>query len=233
MLTNLNGVESFHTGKDGANQELAGCSIDIRRTKVASKFRLTYVKDVFLELALHTEEWETWETCFKLRADNISMPANPYIGLSAMTGDVSDNHDIISVSSSHIVYKPRSKAELAAERETHFGAAAASKKKKLGGLAGFFAGTGRGGSDTKPSPAAGQSYQGGMARESSGPGFFSRLVFGFFSLLWTLIKWAAVVAVIGGAVFVFYQRKRKLDVSARQLSFCRLFCSHLQNTTTG
>lgn len=45
-----NGVESYRVMKDGANQELAGCSMDIRRTHVATKARLTFVEGVFLEV---------------------------------------------------------------------------------------------------------------------------------------------------------------------------------------
>jgi mannose-binding lectin 2 len=34
---------------------------------------------------------EEWSDCFTLK--DISLPANPYIGLSSMTGDVSDAHE--------------------------------------------------------------------------------------------------------------------------------------------
>jgi hypothetical protein len=36
---------------------------------------------------------EEWSNCFTL--DGISLPPNPYIGLSAMTGDVSDAHEYV------------------------------------------------------------------------------------------------------------------------------------------
>lgn len=50
LAINGNGVERYNVGKDGAPQEVAGCSVSIRRAAVATKARLTYVKDVFLEV---------------------------------------------------------------------------------------------------------------------------------------------------------------------------------------
>lgn len=58
-----NGVESYRVDKDGANQELGGCSLDIRKTKVATKGRLTFVKDVYLELEIQYDEWDEWDSC--------------------------------------------------------------------------------------------------------------------------------------------------------------------------
>jgi mannose-binding lectin 2 len=81
LAINGNGIERYNVGKDGAPQEVAGCSVSIRRAAVATKARLTYVKDVFLEvslaalatspatltraaqLALHYNEWDDWDTC--------------------------------------------------------------------------------------------------------------------------------------------------------------------------
>ena len=37
----------------------------------------------------------TWVECFSI--DNIQLPTNYYLGFSAATGDLTDNHDIISV----------------------------------------------------------------------------------------------------------------------------------------
>jgi hypothetical protein len=38
----------------------------------------------------------TWKECFK--ASNVKLPENGYLGLTALTGGVSDLHDILSVS---------------------------------------------------------------------------------------------------------------------------------------
>ena len=36
---------------------------------------------------------EEWSNCFTL--NDISVPSNPFIGLTAMTGDVSDAHEYV------------------------------------------------------------------------------------------------------------------------------------------
>ena len=63
---------------------------NFRRRGVITKARLTYMKDKMLQLKLQTKEEGTWKTCFQVKA---SLPSNPYIGFSALTGDVSDNHE--------------------------------------------------------------------------------------------------------------------------------------------
>jgi len=43
----------------------------------------------------HTDQWlgDEWSDCFRL--ENVTLPTNPYIGLTAMTGDVSDAHEYV------------------------------------------------------------------------------------------------------------------------------------------
>lgn len=96
------GTKAYDVGKDGHGQDIGGCSLDFRRTDVTAKARLTYFKGKFLELAIHHAKWDEWTTCFV--AENLDLPDNPFLGFSAHTGDVSDNHDIISVTTSNIVY---------------------------------------------------------------------------------------------------------------------------------
>ncbi|KAJ2918013.1 hypothetical protein MD484_g2348, partial [Candolleomyces efflorescens] len=47
---------------------------------------------------------DEWTDC--LFVPNITLPTNPYLGFSAMTGDVSDAHDIISVTSYSAILSP-------------------------------------------------------------------------------------------------------------------------------
>lgn len=185
MAMNGNGVESYRGDKDGANQELAGCSIDIRRTRVASKAKLTFVKDVYLELKVQHSEWDEWETCFKL--EDVKLPQRPYLGYSALTGDVSDAHDVVSVSSSSIVYKNRSYSELAAERLKHFP------------------------KDGSKSPYDTSSSRRGGGLFSSTGGFLAGFFHGIFTFLWFLIKWGLVVAVIAGLAVVGLRWRKARD----------------------
>ncbi|BGP36879.1 hypothetical protein JCM10449v2_000781 [Rhodotorula kratochvilovae] len=96
------GKKSYEVGKDGQGQELGACSIDFRRTDVTAKARLTYFKGKFLELAIQHAKWDEWTTCFAV--EGIELPNQPFLGFSALTGDVSDAHDIISVTTSNIAY---------------------------------------------------------------------------------------------------------------------------------
>lgn len=55
-----------------------------------------------LELQYKTED--TWTECFTLNAEdsNIAIPSVAYLGLSAETGELSDNHDIISLKAENL-----------------------------------------------------------------------------------------------------------------------------------
>ncbi|GAA5831841.1 hypothetical protein JCM11251_003905 [Rhodosporidiobolus azoricus] len=96
------GKKSYEVGRDGQGQELGACSIDFRRTDVTAKARLTYFKGKFIELAIHHAKWDEWTTCFAV--EGVELPSNPFLGFTALTGDVSDNHDIISVTTSNVAY---------------------------------------------------------------------------------------------------------------------------------
>lgn len=198
IVTKLNGVERYHIERDGAGQELYGCSIDIRRAPVATRARLTHVKDVFTELAIHYKDWDQWETCFK--TGNLTFPERPFIGLTAATGDVSDAHDIISVQTSSIVYKQRSRKEMEELRAHHLGDSKKTKGRKS--VSGWWGKSG----NTASTDSGGHAYNG-----NAGPGLFSRAFWGMFGFFWTLLKIAAVLGVVGAGVYAFYTRKKKYD----------------------
>jgi len=95
------GQTSYDVGKDGIPTMIGECVVDYRRATVATKLKVIYVKDTVLDVKIQWRGWQEWTDCFSLK--DISLPLNPYLGLSAMTGDVSDAHDIISVSTSSAV----------------------------------------------------------------------------------------------------------------------------------
>jgi len=63
---------------------------------------LTYFKNNFLSLQIQHEEWDKWTTCFSI--PNVVLPPIIYLGFSAHTGDVADEHDIISISTHNAVW---------------------------------------------------------------------------------------------------------------------------------
>ncbi|KAH9965410.1 legume-like lectin family-domain-containing protein [Russula dissimulans] len=92
------GQTSYDVGKDGVPTMIGECVIDYRRANVATKLKVIYVKDMVLDVKLQWKAWQEWTDCFTLK--DISLPLNPFLGFSAMTGDVTDAHDVISVSTS-------------------------------------------------------------------------------------------------------------------------------------
>ncbi|KAI0028829.1 legume-like lectin family-domain-containing protein, partial [Vararia minispora EC-137] len=103
------GQTKYDHDTDGEQNKIGACSANYRRTTVPTKLRVSYVKDVHLDAAdnarpqvkLQYKGWDEWTDCFSY--DNLKLPVHPYVGFSALTGDVSDPHDIISVTLSSVV----------------------------------------------------------------------------------------------------------------------------------
>ncbi|KAG0160703.1 hypothetical protein PDIDSM_8233 [Penicillium digitatum] len=94
------GQTTYDQAHDGKANELAGCSArGLRGAPVPTKARLTYFQDKSLVLELQYKSEDVWIECFNLSAEksNIAIPPVTYLGLSAETGELSDNHDIISL----------------------------------------------------------------------------------------------------------------------------------------
>jgi len=89
------GKTTFDFAKDGDNQTIGACSANFRRTEVGTKLKVTYLKDKLLDVKIQYKAWDEWTDCFQV--SGIKLPSLPFIGLTAMTGDVSDAHDIIAV----------------------------------------------------------------------------------------------------------------------------------------
>jgi len=86
---------------DGKDNELAGCSArGIRNSEIRTKARLTYFQDNFLKLELQHKAEGEWIECFTV--NDIRLPTVAYLGFSAETGELSDNHDILSVNSNSL-----------------------------------------------------------------------------------------------------------------------------------
>uniref|UniRef100_F6WCA5 Lectin, mannose-binding 2 n=2 Tax=Xenopus tropicalis TaxID=8364 RepID=F6WCA5_XENTR len=89
-----NGSLEYDHSKDGRTVELAGCTVDVRNknhdTFLAIRYsqgRLTVMTDI--------EDKNEWKNCLDI--SGVRLPTGYYFGASAATGDLSDNHDIISM----------------------------------------------------------------------------------------------------------------------------------------
>ncbi|RYP50905.1 hypothetical protein DL768_003665 [Monosporascus sp. mg162] len=96
------GKTSYDKNNDGKETEFAGCSArGLRTATVPTRFRLTYFQDKSLKLELQYKAEDEWTVCFETdQPPNI--PSVTYLGFSAETGELSDNHDIISIDAKNL-----------------------------------------------------------------------------------------------------------------------------------
>jgi mannose-binding lectin 2 len=111
------GKTRYDHDMDGKTNELGGCEVDFRGLDRTTKARVTYYEGALLELELQYREDNSWTKCFSLRGIRLPKPA--YLGFSAMTGEVTDNHDIIYVSTHEITSKPPVEAMPSQNYGTH------------------------------------------------------------------------------------------------------------------
>ncbi|KAL2141367.1 hypothetical protein VTI28DRAFT_2497 [Corynascus sepedonium] len=98
------GQKSYDKDTDGKNNEFAGCSArGIRHATVPTKFRLTYFQDKYLKLELQYKSEGEWTLCFETNQPP-AIPQVAYLGFSAETGELSDNHDIISIEAKNLYH---------------------------------------------------------------------------------------------------------------------------------
>ncbi|EHK96983.1 putative L-type lectin-like domain-containing protein [Glarea lozoyensis 74030] len=91
------GNKPYDKANDGKDNELLGCSArGIRNANIPTKLRLTYFQDKSLKLMLSYKAEDQWELCWET-LEPPTIPSVAYLGFSAETGELSDNHDIISV----------------------------------------------------------------------------------------------------------------------------------------
>ncbi|KAH6888543.1 concanavalin A-like lectin/glucanase domain-containing protein [Thelonectria olida] len=104
------GKTSYDKAHDGKATELAGCSArGIRHASVPTKMRLTYFQDKQLKLELQYKNEDEWQLCFETE-EPPTVPNIAYVGFTAETGELSDNHDIISVTAKNLYLQPGSKS---------------------------------------------------------------------------------------------------------------------------
>ncbi|KAF8942137.1 hypothetical protein BGZ47_006790 [Haplosporangium gracile] len=95
------GKTSYDNDNDGLANKLGGCEADFRRKLVPTRGRITYNSgSKRLHMELQTNAWDEWTSCFTLH--DLVLPSTYYLGFTSHTGEVHDNHDIISVTTNII-----------------------------------------------------------------------------------------------------------------------------------
>lgn len=131
------GNTAYDKQTDGKGNELAGCSArGIRNAQRPTKLKLTYFQDKSLKLELQYKN-DDWTTCFELE-NPPAMPQISYLGFSAETGELSDNHDILSIRARNLYIAPKTKGPQNQSKGGKASAAAYRGKKKGSSWTWFF-----------------------------------------------------------------------------------------------
>ncbi|KAJ0170116.1 hypothetical protein K1T71_014044 [Dendrolimus kikuchii] len=89
------GTKTFDHKSDGATQLLSGCLRDFRNKPFPTRAKIEYYMNT-LTVYFHngmTSNEADYELCF--RAENVVLPRGGHLGVSAATGGLADDHDVI------------------------------------------------------------------------------------------------------------------------------------------
>ncbi|KAK2888260.1 hypothetical protein Q8A73_019708 [Channa argus] len=89
-----NGSISYDHERDGRPTELGGCNAMVRNLKHDTFLFIRYVRRR-LTVMIDIDGQHEWRDCLDI--PGVRLPQGYYFGASALTGDLSDNHDIISL----------------------------------------------------------------------------------------------------------------------------------------
>uniref|UniRef100_A0A3Q3WVN1 L-type lectin-like domain-containing protein n=1 Tax=Mola mola TaxID=94237 RepID=A0A3Q3WVN1_MOLML len=89
-----NGTLSYDHDHDGRPTELGGCSAMVRNSIYDTFLLVRYSKNR-LTLMVDVDGKQTWRECADITG--LRLPSGYFFGASSATGDLSDNHDIISM----------------------------------------------------------------------------------------------------------------------------------------
>ncbi|KAK6728490.1 hypothetical protein RB195_005868 [Necator americanus] len=115
------GTRSYDHQTDGSQQILSSCQRDFRNKPYPVRLRIEYLKNV---LTIYVDDGMTqiprYELC--IRAENIFLPRNGHFGMSAATGGLADDHDVLdfSVFSIHTDTRPPTATHIPQEEKTKY-----------------------------------------------------------------------------------------------------------------
>ncbi|XP_057316720.1 protein ERGIC-53-like [Hydractinia symbiolongicarpus] len=95
MVMLNDGTKQYDHFKDGNNQQLGGCMRDFRNRPHPIRAKIRYYNNI-LTVFYHggmSERDEDYELC--MRAENVHLPKEGFFGVSAATGGLADDHDVI------------------------------------------------------------------------------------------------------------------------------------------
>ncbi|NP_001080950.2 lectin, mannose binding 1 S homeolog precursor [Xenopus laevis] len=96
LVVGNNGKLVYDHQNDGSTQALASCLRDFRNKPYPVRAKITYYKKILTVMinSGFTPDKEDYEFCAKV--DNMVLPSQGYFGMSAATGGLADDHDVLS-----------------------------------------------------------------------------------------------------------------------------------------
>ncbi|KZC15011.1 PREDICTED: vesicular integral-membrane protein VIP36 [Dufourea novaeangliae] len=89
-----NGSLHYDHDRDGTHTQLSGCEAKFRNLEHDTHIAIRYERDT-LTVSTDFANKAAWKECFSVK--DIKLPTGYYFGITATTGDLSDNHDILSI----------------------------------------------------------------------------------------------------------------------------------------
>lgn len=89
-----NGTLHYDHDLDGTHTSLSGCEANMRGVQHETYIAIRYEHDR-LTVSTDFEGKNSWKLCYAV--EGVRLPTGYYFGVSAATGDLSDNHDIYSL----------------------------------------------------------------------------------------------------------------------------------------
>uniref|UniRef100_A0A8C2F7G6 L-type lectin-like domain-containing protein n=1 Tax=Cyprinus carpio TaxID=7962 RepID=A0A8C2F7G6_CYPCA len=88
-----NGSVAYDHDRDGRSTDLGGCAAHVRNVEYDTFLLIRYMKNR-LTVMTDIEGKQEWKDCLDI--PGVRLPQGYYFGASSATGDLSDNHDLIS-----------------------------------------------------------------------------------------------------------------------------------------
>ncbi|KAJ3017809.1 UNVERIFIED_CONTAM: hypothetical protein HDU68_011462 [Siphonaria sp. JEL0065] len=103
------GNTKYDESTDGKSNEVGSCTAHFRERDFITRAKVVYVEDKMLQVFTDVDGLGAWRPCFT--KNDVTLPERGYFGFTSHTGDASDNHDIIRVTSYSIQNDHTSKPE--------------------------------------------------------------------------------------------------------------------------
>ena len=105
------GTKTYDHNSDGISQQLQGCLRDFRNKPYPVRAKIEYYRNV-LSVMIHsgnTNNDDDYELCF--RVENVFLPQYGHFGITAATGGLADDHDVLKFLTYSIDAKPANNAQ--------------------------------------------------------------------------------------------------------------------------